>query len=191
VACAAIWIWAVIARSHAPQANSDRTQFDAILVLGTPADEDGNPTPELQDRITEGVHEYQRGVAPHIIVSGAAAHNQFVEADVMARVAVAQGVPASVLFKENRALDTIQNVCYSAGILKQHGWHSVEIISSAPHLPRAAIILTNLSGGLDWRVHPAPANLTPDYYSRGANLMEILKTARYLTWARWREKCNS
>jgi uncharacterized SAM-binding protein YcdF (DUF218 family) len=191
---AALLVWAVAARTLAPRANSSRQSFDAILVLGTPADSDGNPTPELLDRITEGVREYERGVAPRIVVSGAAAHNRFVEADVMARVAEAQGVPASVILEEPRALDTIQNACYSAHILESHGWHSVEVVSSASHLPRAAMIFARLSrqkpaGALEWAIHAARSDLTPGYYSRAANVAETLKTARYLIWSRWVETC--
>jgi uncharacterized SAM-binding protein YcdF (DUF218 family) len=191
---AALLVWAVAARTLAPRSNSSRQSFDAILVLGTPADSDGNPTPELLDRITEGVREYERGVAPRIVVTGAAAHNRFVEADVMARVAEAQGVPISVLFEEPRALDTIQNACYSAHILESHGWHSVEVVSSASHLPRAAMIFAHLSsqkpaGALEWAMHAAPSDLTPDYSSRAASAVETLKTARYLIWSRWVETC--
>jgi uncharacterized SAM-binding protein YcdF (DUF218 family) len=187
----AVLAWAAIARSVAPPANTNRITFDAIIVLGTPADSDGNPTPELLDRITEGVHEYQRGVAPRLIVTGAAAHNQFVEADVMARVAHAQGVPESRILEEPHALDTIQNGCYSKRILAAHGWNSAEIISSASHLPRAAMIFAHLPGApLQWRVHAAPENLTPGAYSAAASLVEVLKTARYLLWARFTEACN-
>jgi uncharacterized SAM-binding protein YcdF (DUF218 family) len=183
--------WAAIARNVAPRANTARSTFDAIIVLGTPADSDGNPTPELLDRITEGVHEYQRGIAPRLIVTGAAAHNQFVEADVMARVAHAQGVPESRILEEPHALDTIQNACYSRRILAAHGWNSAEIISSASHLPRAAMIFSRLPGApLQWRVHAAPDNLTAGAYSTAASLVEVLKTARYLLWARFTETCN-
>ena len=184
-------LWAILARTLAPLANTNRQSFDAIVVLGTPADSDGNPTPELLDRVTEAVHEYQRGVAPRILVTGAAAHNRFVEADVMARVAEAQGVPASQILEESQALDTIENACYSTRLMTTHGWHSAEVVSSAPHLPRAAIIFSHLSDSrLEWRVHPATANVTPGYYSNAANLVEILKTARYLAWSRWVETCS-
>jgi uncharacterized SAM-binding protein YcdF (DUF218 family) len=194
-ALAALLIWAIAARTLVPGSNTSRQTFDAIVVLGTPADSDGNPTPELLDRITEGVHEYERGVAPRMIVTGAAAHNRFVEAEVMARVAEAQGVPASVVLEEPHALDTIQNACYSARILESHNWHSAEVVSSAPHLPRAAMIFARLSadkpaGGLEWRMHAAPANLAPGYYGGAASIVETLKTARYLVWSRWIESCT-
>jgi uncharacterized SAM-binding protein YcdF (DUF218 family) len=187
----ALLLWAALARHFAPLSNSNRQSFDAIVVLGTPADSDGNPTPELLDRVTEGVHEYQRGIAPQIIVTGAAAHNRFVEADVMARVAEAQGVPPSQVIEEPKALDTIQNVCYSTAIMKNHGWHSAEVVSSTSHLPRVSMIFSHLPvEKTEWRMHIAPANVTPGYYSNAAELIEILKTARYLVWARWAETCT-
>ena len=186
----ALMVWAIIARHTAPMGNTNHQTLDAIVVLGTPADSDGNPTPELLDRVTEGVREYERGIAPHLIVTGAAAHNRFVEADVMARLAEAQGVPVSVIVEEPQALDTIQNACFSGRIMAKHGWHSAEVITSPPHLPRAAMIFSRLaSEKLDWRMHAAPDNLTPGYYKNAAEIVETLKTARYLLWSRWAESC--
>ena len=37
--------WAALARQFAPVSNTSLTRFDAIVVLGAPADSDGNPTP--------------------------------------------------------------------------------------------------------------------------------------------------
>jgi uncharacterized SAM-binding protein YcdF (DUF218 family) len=181
--------WAVVARKMAPASNTARTRFDAIIVLGNPADSDGNPTPVQLARVTEAVHEYERGVASRLIVTGGAAHNRFVEARVMARTAQAQGIPESAIFIEPEARDTIQNACYSARIMKAHGWHSAEVVSSASHLPRAGIIFNRLP--LEWRTHAAPP-LEPESAAerRVGAFLEVLKTTRYLTWARWTERCE-
>ena len=101
--------------------------------------------------MTEGVREYERGVAPRLILTGGAAHNQFVEARVMARTAEAQGIPASAIFVEPEARDTIQNACYSVRIMKAHGWRSAEVVSSASHLPRAGNDLQRTAAGV---AHP-------------------------------------
>ena len=92
-----IFASAFLARRLQPLQNTTAHHFDAILVLGTPADSDGNPTPTQLDRVTEAVREYQRGVAPRILLTGGPAHNRFVEAQVMARVAQALGIPPGVL----------------------------------------------------------------------------------------------
>jgi uncharacterized SAM-binding protein YcdF (DUF218 family) len=180
--------WAILARRFAPQSNTARDTFDAIIVLGYPADADGNPTPIQLARVTEAVQEYERGVAPRLIVTGSAVANHYVEAQVMARTAEAQGVPASNIFVEPNARDTIQNACYSVGLMKAHGWISAEIVSSPGHLPRAALIFSRLP--IEWRVHAAPS-LEPlsadERYADAAQ--ETLKTLRYLAWTRWHERC--
>jgi uncharacterized SAM-binding protein YcdF (DUF218 family) len=140
----ASFAWAWLARALQPLQNTSVRHFDAIIVLGSPADQDGNPTPVQLDRVQEAVREYQLGVAPRILLTGGHAHNRFVEARVMARVAQAQGIPPSVILIEPRAQDTIQNACYSAEILHQLGLQSAEVISSDSHLPRAAMIFSNL-----------------------------------------------
>ena len=181
--------WGVAARLLAPTSNTSLFRFDAIIVLGTPADSDGNPTPELLARVTEGVHEYERGVAPRLILTGGAAHNQFVEARVMAATAHAQGIPESAIFEEPEALDTIQNACYSERIMKDHGWRSAEVVSSASHLPRAGILFSSLP--LEWRTHAAPPlEPEPAAYPWSEASVETVKTVRYLIWTRWRERCQ-
>jgi uncharacterized SAM-binding protein YcdF (DUF218 family) len=184
-----LFVWAAIARKLAPTSNTSLTRFDAIIVLGSPADTDGNPSPRLLSRVTEAVHEYERGVAPRLIFTGGVDHNRPVEAQVMARTAEALGIPRSAIFEEGEARDTIQNGCYSARIMKNHGWHSAEVVSSASHLPRTGLIFSRLP--LEWRTHAAPS-LEPESAVRlGAqSARETLKTVRYLVWAEWAESCT-
>jgi len=185
---AALAAWAIIARAFAPSANTARSRFDAILVLGVPADAEGNPTPAQLARVTEAVHEYERCVAPRLIVTGGPTNHGYVEAHVMARSAEAMGVPASFIFEEPEALDTIHNACYSVRIMKAHGWRSAEVVSSASHLLRAGLIFSET--GVEWRVHAAPP-LEPEsgLSHQWAAAIEVLKTLRYLVYARWAEKC--
>ncbi|MGA9668095.1 MAG: YdcF family protein [Terracidiphilus sp.] len=191
--CVVLLAWATIARQLAPEANTSLTRFDAIIVLGTPADSDGNPTPTQLARVTEAVHEYERGVAPRLILSGGPVRNQFVEARVMARAAHAQGIPDSAIFLEPEAHNTIQNACYSERIIKSHGWHSAEIVASSAHLPRAAIIFSHLPQDwrFEWRIHAAPS-LSRDSAANNITSasVETLKTMRYLFWARFADQCE-
>jgi uncharacterized SAM-binding protein YcdF (DUF218 family) len=178
-----------MARSLAPTSNTSLTRFDTIVVLGTPADSDGNPTPEQLARVTEAVHEYKRGVASRLILTGGATRYGFVEARVMAHAAEAQGIPESAILVEPNARDTIQNACYSARIMKAHGWRSAEIVATAPQLPRAGLIFNALP--LEWTAHTAP-RLSPvsPAYEGALTAVEVLKTARYLIWARWADHCE-
>jgi uncharacterized SAM-binding protein YcdF (DUF218 family) len=186
---AALLAWAVIARAVAPVSNTKLGRFDAIIVLGYPADSDGNPSPRMLARVAEGVREYERGVAPRLILTGGAAHNQFVEAQVMARTAEAEGIPKSAIVMEQQAQDTIQNGCYSARLMKEHGWRSAEVVSSAAHLPRAGMIFDKLP--IEWRSHAAPS-VEPEspLYTMAGTAVETLKTMRYLIYADWADRCE-
>ncbi len=165
------------------------TRFDAIIVLGSPATNDGNPSPLQLARVTEAVEEYERGVAPRLIVTGGADGHRPVEAVVMARIAEAQGIPESAIFEEGKARNTIENGCYSMRIMRSHGWHSAEVVSSASHLPRAGLIFSQLP--LEWRTHAAtPLEPETAFDSSGAAAMETLKTLRYLVWARQMDRCE-
>ena len=181
--------WGALERQFAPASNTSLTRFDAIIVLGAPADNDGNPTPTQLARVTEAVHEYQRGVATHLILTGGAAANRFAEARVMARTAHAQGIPDSAIFVEPRAFNTIQNACFAVRIMKAQGWSSAEVVSSPYHLPRAGLIFSRLP--LEWRTHPAPP-LTPGTVANSPSdtILETLKTVRYLVWTRQFDRCE-
>ncbi len=158
--CAFFYVGAVFFLDRTlPLSNTSAIHFDTLIVLGYPAQRDGTPRAELRERVMEGVREYRAGVAPRIIVTGGAAHNHYVEADVMAKLAESQGVPASAILEENRAKDTIQNAYYSVQLMEAHGWHSAEVISSHSHLPRASLIFAHFP--IAWRMHAAP---TPPEY---------------------------
>lgn len=186
---AALYAMGAIARALAPTSNTKLTRFDAIIVLGSPADSDGNPSPTELARVAEGVREYERGVAPRIIFTGGAAHNRFVEAEVMARAAHAEGIPEEAIVEERRAMTTVENACYSVGIMKAHGWRSAEVVSSASHLPRAGLIFSRQP--VEWRTHAAPA-LGPQGVGVGTEtaFWETLKTVHFLIWGRWMERCE-
>src|SRR5271167_4268314 len=93
---------AVFVYRSIPSANTNRTHFDTIIVLGNPTNPDGTPSPEQRERTLEGVREFKAGVAPHLIVTGGPAHNQFVEGHVMAMLALAQGVPPQAIIEEGQ-----------------------------------------------------------------------------------------
>jgi uncharacterized SAM-binding protein YcdF (DUF218 family) len=173
----------VVNRQAIPDHNTAATHFDTLIVLGYPANPDGTPSPEERERVLEAVREYKSGVAPKLIMTGGAAHNQLVEAHVMASFAARQGVPASAILEEPQALNTIQNIYYSSEIMKAHNWHSAEVISSPAHLGRAAMILQAFAKSqptlaFDWRTHAAawPA----EYGTFHRALLDSLEASRCL-----------
>ena len=166
---AAVFIYRTI-----PTQNTALTHFDTIIVLGTPANPDGTPSPEQRERTLEGVREFKAGIAPHLILTGGPAHNQFVEAHVMAVLAIAQGVPPGAVIEEGKAQNTIQNIFYSEHIMAQHDWTSAEVVSSPSHLPRTALILEHFP--LQWSTHAAP---WPSEYSLWQNAAHYAVEAEY------------
>lgn len=150
-----------------PTHNTNLTRFDTIIVLGTPANLDGTPSPEQRERTLEGVREFKAGVAPSIILTGGPAHNQFVEAHVMATIALGQGVPPTAVIEEDQAQNTVQNIFYSHRIMAAHNWTSAEVVSSPSHLPRTALILQHFP--LVWSTHPAPWPSEYTFWQRAAH----------------------
>src|SRR3981189_271064 len=150
-----------------PTRNTRLKHFDTIVVLGAPANPDGTPSPGQGEPPLEGIREFKAGVAPHLIFTGAAAHNQFVEAHTMATLALAQGVPPAALIEEGQAQNTVQNIFYSQRIMTAHGWTSAEVVSSPSHLPRTALILQHY--GMAWRTHAAPWPAEYDLWQRAAH----------------------
>jgi uncharacterized SAM-binding protein YcdF (DUF218 family) len=185
----ALGTWGYLARHFAPKGNTDATHFDAIVVLGDPADKFGNPTATELARVSEAEREYERGVAAHLIFTGGAVHSPFVEAEVMARTAEAQGIPASAIVVEPEARNTAENACYAVRLMRARGWESAEVVSSAWHLGRAALIFSRMP--IAWRVDAAPAaEPEPGWYEDAVGMEETLKTVRYLVWVRPMERCE-
>lgn len=180
--------WAALARAYAPTGNTTAGRFDAIIVLGAAINRDGTPPAAMQARVSEAVREYERGVAPRLIVTGDFDHG-YSEAATMARIAESQGVPASSIVPEPFAKNTIQNACFSVGLMQQHGWHSAEVVTSPDHLPRASIIFS--ATPIQWHAHAAPplepeSNLQMDADSAD----EVLHTVYYLVFSQWAERCS-
>ena len=180
---AAVLGWAVLARRFAPQGDAGAGRVDVLVVLGTPTNEDGDPSAAMLDRVNEAVAEYERGASSRILFTGGAAHNRFVEADAMARAAEADGVPQAAIYRERAAQNTMQNLRYSLAVAQANGWRSMEVISSPAHLPRVQRMLAVLDrNGIRWRVHAAPEIDTPGYYRELAPAVEVLKMAHFLLW---------
>jgi len=150
-----------------PLGNTKDTHFDTLLVLGYPANPDGTPSPEQRERVLEAVRQYRAGVAPAIIVSGGAAHNQFVEADVMAKLAEASGVPASAIVEERRSLNTIENIANSTEIMQEHDWQSAEVITSPAHLRRGSYLAMYSPVPINWHMQSAPWPVEYNWLDKG------------------------
>lgn len=107
-------------------------RHDALVVLGCPNEDDGRPASCQVDRVGIAVALRNAGFGDHVIVSGAAVANQWVEADTLADLLLARGVPAEHIHREPRARHTDENIYYSARIMEAHGWASAVVVSQDP-----------------------------------------------------------
>lgn len=111
---------------------------------------DGQPRPATAARARLAVALYRSGRARRIVMSGA--HGMFdpqplrAEATVMARIAIAAGVPRDDLWAEARSRDTIGNLWFTKPLLHQHGWHRVIVVTSGWHAPRVRYLTQMIWG---------------------------------------------
>ncbi len=183
-----LWGGVTLYLKFMPLSNTDRRHFDAVIVLGVPARSNGLPSADQQAEISEAVREYERGVASHLILSGGAAHNRFVEAKVMAELARSQGIPDSAISEEPRAQNTLENACYSMEIMKARGWDSAEVIATQYRLPRAAYIVRRYP--IAWSMHAAPDLPGTSSVKRWFEWQfEVLKMVRLLGYAQFTDSC--
>jgi vancomycin permeability regulator SanA len=110
---------------------------DAIVVLGA-AQDNGKPTPILQERITEARLAYQSRLAPIIITVGAgqrgdryteaqASHNELMKEHIGSKALIAIGV----------GKDTLTSTIAYTTWMKLKGMHSVIIATDPYHCYRA------------------------------------------------------
>lgn len=136
---------------------------DAIVVLGGATRERQVPRPthemnEAGDRLLYAVRLWRAGVAPRILVTGGVVGIQGPagqpEADMMADILVAMGVPEEAILKERASQNTIQNAENSREILAAEGIERIVLVTSAMHMPRSAAIFAKQ--GMDFI--PAPTD---------------------------------
>jgi uncharacterized SAM-binding protein YcdF (DUF218 family) len=96
---------------------------------------DGSPTSQLRRRVALAVALYETGAAPLLVLSGGGAPVS--EAQVMAGLARAAGVPGAALLCEAGSRNTAENALNSAHLLREIGLSRVLLVSSRTHLLRA------------------------------------------------------
>ncbi len=134
---------------------------DAIVVLG------GVTGPALPprnvvhiyagaDRVTYAAKLYKEGRAPLVIVSGARPSldpaGLVPEADDMAELLESFGVPRQAIVEERSSRNTAENASGVLGVMRARRLRRVILVTSAIHMPRAAMMLREL--GID--LIPAP-----------------------------------
>ncbi len=161
--CSTAWFadWAIgtLEDQYPPRARSALPSADAIVVLGgaTRGDTHMSSRADLNDRADRLTHAallYRAGKAPRVLFSGGSGTGGRPEADQMEEYLLLMGVPAQAILLERASTDTRENAVYSAQLLRKHGLHSVLLVTSAFHMPRARALFER--EGLE--VMPAPTD---------------------------------
>jgi uncharacterized SAM-binding protein YcdF (DUF218 family) len=119
-----------------------RPESDAIVTLGRDLDPDGQLGNTNLIRLQTAIELFRAGIAPHLIMSGGGRlsleNPLLTEAKQMKAYAISQGVPAEVVFTEERSLDTIGNAVYTRKqLLEQRDWQRLTVVTSEWHLERS------------------------------------------------------
>ena len=125
-----------------PLKNMGNQKFDVIIVLGYPAIEDGKPSLMMKQRVIKGVELFKERHAGNMIFTGGAAHNHYIEATVMAKLANSMGVPDSRIVQETKAQNTYQNAFYAVKLMQQKHWDSAIVVTSPNHIERASYLFS-------------------------------------------------
>lgn len=126
-----------------PVVASGNQTFDVIIALGYPANAEGTASPMMVQRVKKAVELFQKHSASYIICTGGAAHNEYVEATVMAELMKSMGVPANQIIEETKAKNTYQNIFNSISIMQERGWKSAIAVTSPNHLKRTSYLLSH------------------------------------------------
>jgi uncharacterized SAM-binding protein YcdF (DUF218 family) len=148
------------AKLHAALAAGGGTHADVAIALGCPTDEAGDPSLCERCRVKSALRALRAGEVDAVIMSGGAAHNQFIEAQAMGALALRRGLAPGALLLEPRALTTWMNLRNARRLMREHGYRTALIVSTANHLPRARRFAEYW--GIDARYRACDLDLPPD-----------------------------
>lgn len=134
-------------------------RYDAILLLGLELGENDQPEEELCHRVRAAAKAYSEHEGVKIIACGGTTDGHAVsEAEVMAKLLEAEGVPAQDIVLENESKTTIENFVNAARIIGGRRKRRFLIVTSDYHVRRA--VMTARRAGL--RADGYPVQLVHD-----------------------------
>ncbi|WP_254068489.1 YdcF family protein [Brevibacillus sp. 7WMA2] len=134
---AILWFSFIFYRMAQVERSAVPLPADVAIVLGAAVHGD-QPSPALAERLEKAFELYQQKYIKSIIVSGGLGKGkEHSEADVMSTYLLKKGVPASSIYLENKAVNTLENLSFSQKIMQENGYHTALIVSHNYHLMRA------------------------------------------------------
>ncbi len=130
---------------------------DAIVVLGA-AQYDGRPSPVFEARLEHAVALWKTGIADSFVVTGGKLDgDRMTEAAVARAYAIEHGVPASRIFGEDEAHNTLTSLSAVADELDARGMHSAVFVSDPTHMFR----VLRIAGDLGIDAYGSPTTTSP------------------------------
>ncbi len=136
-------LWVAL-ESDAPNTYQPQRTYDAVVLLGGVVDSAGS-TPQAVafgdnvERLTTVFDLLRSGRANMAILSGGKVSSVLpTEAELLSNQLLAWGIEPGRLVREERSKNTRENATETAALVKQHGFHSVLLVTSAFHMRRAS-----------------------------------------------------
>ena len=168
------------------QAQKDEARrADVIIILGCAVWPGERPSPSLEARVQHGIVLYQRGMADYIVLSGAVGRYPPAEAEVMRRLAVAQGVPEQSLILDTESRSTIESIQRASSTMQEHDCNTAIIVSDPFHIYRA-LMMARDEGIRAWG---SPALNSPTYTIPRLRYYYTLREVLAITWYRLERLC--
>lgn len=108
------------------------------VVLGAQVRAGGVPSRTLAARARHAGGMYARGEAGMLVVSGGVGEHPPSEAEIMAGILIAAGVPESEVLREAASLSTRQSAHHVAALARRMGVEEVVLVTDPLHCVRAA-----------------------------------------------------
>lgn len=158
---------------------------DAVIILGAMVRPDGSPSPAMVRRVRCGVDRLQAGETRFLILSGGSVGYLTPEAQIMQRLALDMGARPDQLILEEKSINTIENIRFSAPLAREHGVKSLAVMTDSYHLPRALYICRRLGvRAVGWGVAPRHDRIHWEWWL--AYLREVVAMPRTI----WRIECR-
>lgn len=148
-------LYAVLAASpegtSLENADFEKNEADAILVLGAGVRGDGSPSNMLEDRLLTALELYENGVSEKILVSGDHGSHDYDEVNAMKKYLMDRGVPSEDVFMDHAGFSTYDSLYRAQSVF---GAESLVVVTQKYHAPRALMIGRHL--GIECRGVYAP-----------------------------------
>lgn len=153
--------------------------FEVVVIPGCPTEDDGAPSRCQLARALHGAELWEHGWARGFITSGAAVHTPWVEAEMIAALMVAAGVPADRIWIEASALHTDENMYYSLAIARKLRFARLAVASNRAHARGGCMMM------VDWG-QPCSALALDEGAARARHTklpqLDAVRTPRVADW---------